>query len=73
MFTAARAIPEWPVAEVASSHEAYPSQGPISVQPRDARAAANPCYGRELAVASGGVGAGPQRWIMGSQSVLVAR
>jgi len=51
----------------------YLSQGPISVQPRDAMATANPCYRRGLAVASGGVGAGPQRCIMGNQSVLVAR
>ena len=32
----------------------YLSQGPISVQPRDARATANPFYRRGLAVASGG-------------------
>jgi len=38
-----------------------------------AMATANPCYRRGLAVASGGVGAGPQRCIMGSQSVLVVR
>ena len=36
-------------------------------------ATTNPCYRHGLAVASGGVGAGPQRCIMGSQSVLVVR
>jgi len=47
----------------------YLSWVPISVQPRDAMATANPCYRRGLAVASGRA----HRCIMGGQSVLVAR
>ena len=48
----------------------YLSQGPISVQPRDALATANPCYRRRLAVASerahGGASVRPRRSLVGS-------
>jgi len=51
----------------------YPSQGPISVQPRDALATANLCYRHGLAVASGrahkvhyGMSVRPRRSLVGS-------
>jgi len=62
----------WAVAEVASSHEAVSQPGPISVQPRDALATANPCDRRGLAVASERAHGGAL-WEVSPSSSLVGR
>jgi len=62
-------VPHWPVAEVASSHEAA---SPLGANQRAAMATANPCYWRGLAVASGrahmhyGTSVRPRRSLVGS-------